>query len=201
MKILLIGASGTVGRAVEQELSQGQHDIIRAGRTSGDVHVDITSDESVAALFENVGRVDAIVATTGNLFFGPLEKMTSRDFSIGLQDKLLGQVRLALTGQHYLNEGGSITLTSGIVGQEPIAQGVNATTVNAALEGFVKAAACELKHGQRINVVSPTILSESQEAYGPFFPGFESVPAARVALAYRRSIEGVQTGRVYTVGY
>ena len=78
---------------------------------------------------------------------------------------------------------------------------MNATTVNAALEGFVKAAACELKRGQRINVVSPTMLSESQEAYGPFFPGFESVPAARVALAYRRSIEGVQTGRVYTVGY
>jgi NAD(P)-dependent dehydrogenase (short-subunit alcohol dehydrogenase family) len=102
MKILLIGASGTVGRAVEHELSQGEHEIIRAGRTSGDVHVDITSDESVAALFENVGRVDAIVATTGNLFFGPLEKMTSRDFAIGLQDKLLGQVRLALTGQHYL---------------------------------------------------------------------------------------------------
>ena len=199
MKILLIGASGTVGRAVAQELSQ--HEIIRAGRTSGDVHVDITSDESVAALFEKTGPVDAIVATTGNLFFGPLEKMTTQDFSVGLQDKLLGQVRLALAGQHYLREGGSITLTSGIVGQEPIAQGVNATTVNAALEGFVKAAACELKHGQRINVVSPTMLSESQEAYGPFFPGFESVPAARVALAYRRSIEGVQTGRVYTVGY
>lgn len=199
MKILLIGASGTVGRAVAQELHQ--HEIIRAGRTSGDVHVDITSDESVAALFEKVGPVDAIVATTGNLFFGPLEKMTTQDFSIGLQDKLLGQVRLALAGQHYLREGGSITLTSGIVGQEPIAQGVNATTVNVALEGFVKAAACELKHGQRINVVSPTMLSESQEAYGPFFPGFESVPAARVALAYRRSIEGVQTGRVYTVGY
>ncbi len=199
MKILLIGASGTVGRAVAQELHQ--HEIIRAGRTNGDVHVDITSDESVAALFEKVGPVDAIVATTGNLFFGPLEKMTTKDFSIGLQDKLLGQVRLVLAGQHYLREGGSITLTSGIVGQEPIAQGVNATTVNAALEGFVKAAACELKHGQRINVVSPTMLSESQEAYGPFFPGFESVPAARVALAYRRSLEGVQTGRVYTVGY
>lgn len=199
MKILLIGASGTVGRAVAQELHQ--HEIIRAGRTSGDVHVDITSDESVAALFEKTGTIDAIVATTGNLFFGPLEKMTTQDFSIGLQDKLLGQVRLTLVGQHYLREGGSITLTSGIVGQEPIAQGVNATTVNAALEGFVKAAACELKRGQRINVVSPTMLSESQEAYGPFFPGFESVPAARVALAYRRSIEGVQTGRVYTVGY
>jgi NAD(P)-dependent dehydrogenase (short-subunit alcohol dehydrogenase family) len=108
----------------------------------------------VAALFENVGRVDAIVATTGNLFFGPLEKMTSRDFAIGLQDKLLGQVRLALTGQHYLTGWRLDYANSGIVGQEPIAQGVNATTVNAALEGFVKAAACELKHGQRINVLA-----------------------------------------------
>ncbi len=202
MKILVIGASGTVGRAVVDELSQhGAHEIIRAGRTHGDIQVDLTSDESVAAMFSSVGKVDAIVATTGNLFFGPLTRMTTQDFSVGLQDKLLGQVRLALLGQHALNAGGSITLTSGIVGDEPIAQGVNATTVNAALEGFVKAAACELANGQRINIVSPTLLTESEEAYGPFFPGFESVPAARVALAYRRSIEGVQTGRVYTVGY
>lgn len=202
MKILLIGASGTVGRAVVDEFNQeGHHEIIRAGRTSGDVQVDLTSEESVTALFAKTGNVDAIVATTGNLFFGPLTEMTTQNFSVGLQDKLLGQVRLALIGQHALNVGGSITLTSGIVGQEPIAQGVNATTVNAALEGFVKAAACELAKGQRINIVSPTLLAESKTAYGPFFPGFESVPAARVALAYRRSIEGVQTGRVYTVGY
>lgn len=49
--------------------------------------------------------------------------MTDRDFDQGLQDKLLGQIRLALTGQHYLNDGGSITLISGIVADEPIAQG------------------------------------------------------------------------------
>ena len=202
MKILVIGASGTVGRAVVEELSQqGTHEVIRAGRTSGDVQVDLTSDESVTALFNKTGKVDAIVAATGNLFFGPLSEMTTQDFSVGLQDKLLGQVRLALIGQHSLNAGGSITLTSGIVGHEPIAQGVNATAVNAGLEGFVKAAACELAKGQRINIVSPTMLTESEAAYGPFFPGFESVPAARVALAYRRSIEGVQTGRVFTVGY
>lgn len=127
--------------------------------------------------------------------------MTDGEFNRGLQDKLLGQVRLALTGQHYLNEGGSITLISGIVAHEPIAQGVNATTVNAALEGFVRAAACELPRGIRINLISPTVLTESAEAYDGFFPGFESVPAATVAQAYRRSVEGVQSGRVYKVGY
>ncbi len=89
--------------------------------------------------------------------------------TVGLQDKLLGQIRLALTGQHYLNDGGSITLISGIVADEPIAQGVNATTVNAGLAGFVRAAACELPRGIRINLISPTVLSESVEAYDGFF--------------------------------
>lgn len=200
MKIIIIGASGTVGRAVAQELSQ-RHEVIHVGRTQGDYQVDITSQQSVESLFEKTGRVDAIVSATGNLFFGPLATMTDGDFNQGLQDKLLGQIRLALTGQHYLNDGGSITLISGIVAHEPIAQGVNATTVNAGLEGFVRAAACELPRGIRINLISPTVLTESAAAYDGFFPGFASVPAASVAQAYRRSVEGIQNGRIYKVGY
>ncbi|HHZ8886480.1 TPA: short chain dehydrogenase [Klebsiella pneumoniae] len=200
MKIIVIGASGTIGRAVSEELSQ-RHEVIRVGRTRGDYQVDITSQESVEALFAQTGEVDAIVSTTGNLHFGPLSTMTDSQFNLGLQDKLLGQIRLALVGQHFLRDGGSITLVSGIVAQEPIAQGVNATTVNAGLEGFVRAAACELPRGIRIYLISPTVLSESLAAYGDFFPGFPSVPAAAVAQAYRRSIEGVQTGRIYPVGY
>ena len=200
MKIIVIGASGTVGRAVAQELSQ-RHEVIHVGRTQGDYQVDITSQQSVENLFEKIGRVDAIVSATGNLFFGPMSTMTDDDFNQGLQDKLLGQIRLALTGQHYLNDGGSITLISGIVAHEPIAQGVNATTVNAGLEGFVRAAACELPRGIRINLISPTVLTESAAAYDGFFPGFASVPAASVAQAYRRSVEGIQSGRIYKVGY
>lgn len=200
MKIIVIGATGTLGRAVVAELGQ-DNEVISVGLTHGDLQVDLTRDESVEALFAQTGRVDAIIATTGSLFFGPLTAMRAEDFASGLNDKLLGQVRLSLIGQHYLNDGGSITLTSGIIGSEPIAQGVNATAVNAALEGFVRAAACELTRGLRINVVSPTVLSESVEKYGAFFPGFESVPAARAALAYRRSVYGVQTGRTFTVGY
>ena len=200
MKIIVIGASGTVGRAVAQELSQ-RHEVIHVGRTQGDYQVDITSQQSVESLFEKTGRVDAIVSATGNLFFGPLATMSDSDFNQGLQDKLLGQIRLALTGQHYLNDGGSITLISGIVAHEPIAQGVNATTVNAGLEGFVRAAACELPRGIRINLISPTVLTESAAAYDGFFPGFASVPAASVAQAYRRSVEGIQSGRIYKVGY
>lgn len=197
-KILLIGASGTIGQAVMANLG-ARHDVITAGRSSGTHRVDFAQPGAVAQLFAAVGHVDAIISTAGNLHFGPLAEMTAEQFNIGLQDKLLGQVQLALIGQKVLKDGGSITLTSGIVGVEPIRNGANATAVNAAIEGFVAAAAIELPRGLRINAVSPTILAESVGVYGPFFPGFEPVPAARVALAYQRSVEGAQTGRVYRV--
>lgn len=199
MKILLVGASGTLGQAVARQLGQ-QHQILAAGRHSGELRVDLTDDASVAELFARTGPVDAVISTAGKLYFGPLQEMTPEQFNIGLQDKLLGQVRLALAAQHHLNARGSITLTSGIVSAQPIRDGVNATSVNAALEGFVRAAALELlPRGLRINVVSPNVLIESMAAYGPYFPGFEAVSAQRAALAFQRAVEGIQSGETITV--
>ncbi|MCO7462630.1 short chain dehydrogenase [Stenotrophomonas maltophilia] len=199
MKILLVGASGTLGQAVARQLGQ-QHQILTAGRNSGELRVDLTDDASVAELFARTGPVDAVISTAGKLHFGPLQDMTPEQFNIGLQDKLLGQVRLALTAQHHLSTGGSITLTSGIVSAQPIRDGANATSVNAALEGFVRAAALELlPRGLRINVVSPNVLIESMAAYGPYFPGFEAVSAQRAALAFQRAVEGIQSGETITV--
>lgn len=197
-KILLIGASGTIGQAVLANLG-ARHDVITVGRSSGTHRADFSQPGSVAKVFAAVGKVDAIVSTAGNLHFGPLVDMTAEQFNVGLQDKLLGQVRLVLEGHHHLNDGGSITLISGILSTEPIRNGANATAVNAAIEGFVTAAAIELPRGIRINAVSPTILTESISVYGPFFQGFETVPAERAALAYQRSVEGAQTGRVYRI--
>ncbi|ARZ73551.1 short chain dehydrogenase [Stenotrophomonas sp. WZN-1] len=199
MKILLVGASGTLGQAVARQLGQ-QHQILAAGLHSGELRVDLTDDASVAELFARTGPVDAVISTAGKLHFGPLQEMTPEQFNLGLQDKLLGQVRLALAAQHHLNAGGSITLTSGIVSAQPIRDGVNATSVNAALEGFVRAAALELlPRGLRINVVSPNVLVESMAAYGPYFPGFEAVSAQRAALAFQRAVEGIQSGETITV--
>ncbi len=198
MIILVVGAGGTLGRAVTARLGQ-RHTIVTAGRSHGDVRVDLRDEASVHAMFELTGPLDAIVATAGNVHFGPLAQMTTEDFTAGLHDKLLGQVRLALIGQHHLNDGGSITLTTGILAEQPIAQGANATAVNAGIEGFVRAAACELPRGLRINAVSPSVLREAWDAYGPYFPGFEPVGADRAAIAFERSIEGVQTGQIFKV--
>jgi NAD(P)-dependent dehydrogenase (short-subunit alcohol dehydrogenase family) len=195
-RVLIVGATGTVGRALVQQLT-GPYEIFPVGRTRGEYRADITDSASIKGLFDKVGKVDAIVSTTGDLYFGPLAETTPEQFRIGLNSKLLGQVTLALIGQHFLNDGGSITLTAGTVSDEPIRFGSNASTVNAALEGFVRGAAVELARGIRINAVAPSVLEESMSSFGPFFPGIEPVPGRRVALGYIRSIEGVQTGRVY----
>lgn len=195
-KVLIVGATGTLGRSVTQQLAD-HHEVIEVARTRGKYQVDITDSASIKALFSVVGKVDAIICTAGKVHFGPLAELTAEEFRIGRNDKLMGQIELALVGQRFLNDRGSITLTTGIVAQEPILMGSNASTVNCALEGFVVSAAAEMPRGQRINAVSPTLLQESVPAYGPYFPGFEPVSGGRVALAYVRSIDGVQTGKVY----
>lgn len=198
MRVLLVGASGTVGRAVADGLAP-HHELIRASRQSGDLRVDLTDMASVQRMYDEAGPLDAVITTAGHVHFGALADTTPAQFNEGLQDKLMGQVNVVLAGMGRLRDGGSFTLTSGITAAEPIRFGTNATTVNAAIEGFVRAAATELPRGLRINVVSATVLTESLESYGPYFPGFEAVPGERVAQVYRRSVEGVGTGRVYTL--
>lgn len=197
-KIIVIGAQGTVGKSVVEELGQ-RHQIIAVGASSGQYQADISDIAQVRALFAQTGKVDAVVVAAGALHFGPLSGFTPEQFRIGIDSKLMGQVNVALVAQEWLNDGGSVTLTSGIVAQQPILNGASASMVNSAVEGFVRGAAIELPRGLRINVVSPTVLEESMDSYGPFFRGFEPAPGRRVALAYSRSVEGAQTGQIYKV--
>jgi len=198
MRVLIIGATGIIGEAVVGELGP-RHDILTAGRNSGDLRVDITSLDSIKAMFEHAGQVDAVVSATGKVKFAPMAAMTAADYEIGLKDKLMGQVNLVLVGRAFVSEGGSFTLTSGVLDQDPIRQGSSASMVNGAVNAFVMAAAIEMGRGQRINAVSPTVINESMEGYAAFFRGFQPVPAARAALAFAKSVEGAQTGQVYRV--
>jgi NAD(P)-dependent dehydrogenase (short-subunit alcohol dehydrogenase family) len=198
MKVILVGASGTLGRAIAARLGS-RHELIRVGHQSGDLQVDITQPESIRTLFAQVGRFDALISAVGSVTFAPFTEMTPEAFEKGLQDKLMGQVNLVLLGQAQAADGASFTLTTGILSEQPIAQGSSAAMVNAALEGFVRGAAIELPRGQRLNAVSPTVLEESLGHYGDFFRGFKPVPGADVALAYERSVEGRETGKTYRV--
>ena len=199
MKILLIGAGGTIGSAVDKELSKRQ-EIVRIGRKSGDYQVDISDSASIRKLFEQTGKFDALICAAGNVTFAPLADMTEESFALGLKDKLMGQVNLLLIGREYANDGASFTFTTGVLSHDPIRSGASAALVNGALDSFVRAAAIELPRGLRVNSISPNVLVEAMGKYAPYFRGFKPVPAADVALAYAKSVEGLQTGQTIHVG-
>src|SRR6202012_496838 len=200
MKIILVGAGGTLGKAVDKALG-ARHEIVRVGRKSGDLQADITDAKSIENLYRKIGEFDALVSTAGDVHFGPLEEFTQDQFQIGLQSKLMGQVNLVILGIKHARAHGSFTLISGQINDDPIRFGASGAMVNGGLEGFVRSAAVELPRGLRINLVSPTMTEESSAAFGPFFPGQKAVMAAEAARGFAKSVEGPQTGRVYRIGW
>ncbi len=197
MKIIILGATGTLGKKVADAFSL-QHEVIRVGKTGGDLQVDITSTDSVKNLFEQVGTFDALISTTGNAHFGDLKEMKSEQFAIGLNNKLLGQINLVLIGQHYIAAKGSFTLTSGILADLAIANGSALSTVNGGLNAFVMAAAAELSPGIRINAVSPNVVEDSPSLFDSF-PGETPVTMDKVVKAFEKSVLGIVTGQVIRV--
>ncbi|MFC7847026.1 short chain dehydrogenase [Arthrobacter sp. NPDC057388] len=196
MKILIVGANGLLGSAAVAAL-KGRHEVIEASRSS-DISVDLTEPESIRRMFDQVGTVDAVISCTGSVPFKPLAELTDKDFRSGIEDKVLGQVNLVQLGAEYISDGGSFTLTSGVLAREPILTGAAASLANGALESFVMAAAAELPRGIRINAVSPTVLAEAS-GYHEFFAGFSQVPAEEVGRAFVKSVEGIQTGQVFAL--
>jgi len=198
MKIVVVGATGTVGKAVVTAL-QGRHEIVSVGSKSGDLQVDIKDSKSIRALFEKTGKFDALVCTAGKVHFGDFAKLTETEMLNSLKDKFLGQVNLVLIGRDFINDNGSFTLISGVLSHDPIRLGACASAVNGAVDAFVKCAAIELPRGIRINSISPGLLEESLGHYGPYFPGHETVSGARVGRAYVKSVEGHLTGQTFHV--
>ena len=196
MKIIAIGATGTIGRAVVDLLAP-YHDIVKVGFKSGDLQVDIASKNSIRKLFQSVGSFDAVVSAAGLAAFGSLDELGDEDYMLGLSNKLMGQVNLVREGQKHINDNGSFTLTSGVLSQNPMPGSASISMVNAGLEGFVRAAALEVKRGIRVNVVSPIWVKETMEAMG--MDASEGMSAVQTALAYKESVEGKRNGEVLDV--
>jgi len=191
MRILVVGATGTIGRAVVAALSAG-NEVIAASLRSATVKVNIAEPASIQQLYRSVGRLDAVVCAAGQAKFAPLAQLSDADFRFCLDNKLMGQVNLVRYGFEHMQDGGSFTLTTGILAQAPIAGSAAISLVNAALEGFIRAAALEAPRKIRVNAVSPPWLTETLQALK--MDASHGLPAAVVARAYVRSVIGTDTG-------
>jgi NAD(P)-dependent dehydrogenase (short-subunit alcohol dehydrogenase family) len=179
MKIIIVGASGTMGRHLTSVFKK-DHEVVTAATKGCDISVDIASAESIDNMYKQAGAFDALVSTAGPSYVGPWKKMTEKEFR---------------KGQHYINSKGSFSLITGALTHEPQLNFANASAANGAVEAFVRAAAIELENGIRINAVSPTVIENSPQ-YFPFFPGDIPVTMQQLEYGFRKSVFGANTGQV-----
>lgn len=198
MKILIIGGNGTIGKKVSRHLSL-KHEIVIAGRTSGDVQLDMRDANSIQTMYASVDNIDALVCVAGEAKWVSFESMSEEDYYIGIKSKLMGQVNLVRLGIKFLKPGGSFTLTTGILADDPVDMTTSPAMVNGGIHSFVKAASLELMPKFRINVVSSGLVEDAVDKYEAYFPGHNPIPMPQVVNAYVRSIEGKGTGEIIRV--
>lgn len=195
MKIVIVGASGTMGQYLANVLEKENHEVIRASRSSEEIQVDTTSTKSIEEMFARIGTFDALISTAGETFVGPWKNLNDQTFKKGIEGKMMGQINLVLIGQHYINPKGSFTLITGALTHEPQINFANASAANGAVEGFVRASAIELPNGIRINAVSPTVIENSPQ-YFPYFPGEIPTTMKQLEFGFKKSLFGAVTGHI-----
>ena len=198
MKLLIVGGSGTIGKKVTSYFSD-INEVITASRTSGDVTVDISDSNSIKKMFEQTGKLDAIICIAGEAKWADFNELSEEDYYIGLKSKLMGQVNLVRIGQNYLHPNGSITLSTGILADDPVMGSTSAAMVNGALHSFISAVVLEIKNGIRVNAVSLGMVEDSYERYAESFPGHHPIPMNKVVNAYSRSVNGRGNGEIIKI--
>jgi NAD(P)-dependent dehydrogenase (short-subunit alcohol dehydrogenase family) len=196
VRVLVIGGSGTIGSRLVPALVNRGHEVVVGGRTSGDVQVDITSAESIARMYERIGAIDSVVVIAAS---GPLDEfgtLTESALLENMRGKFFGQVNVVLIGQHHLNPGGSFTLTSGIFADQAWPGVTSGAVISGALHSFVLSAAIALPRNLRVNVISPTMVGDSVDAYSDQFPGMQPVTMDELVNDYLDCIDGHDTGRI-----
>ncbi|EAY32095.1 short chain dehydrogenase [Microscilla marina] len=198
MKILIIGGHGTLGKVVTDYFAQ-KHEVLVAGRSKGDLTIDIADSASIEAGFAKAGKLDAVICIAGEAKWAHFDELSEQDYHIGINSKLMGQVNVTRIAQRYLHPQGSVTLTTGILADDPVPFTTSAAMVNGAIHSFVKAVVLDLQNGIRVNVVSPGLVEAAADKYRDYFPGHIPVTMQQMLSGYIRSVEGKGNGEVIRI--
>ncbi|MEM9719548.1 MAG: short chain dehydrogenase [Bacteroidota bacterium] len=198
MRIFIIGGNGTIGKRVSKHYRQF-HEVLIGGRSQGDILIDIADSASIRQAFRQVGALDAILCIAGEARWAPFEQLSEEDYYVGIRSKLMGQVNVVRIGKEYLNPGGSITLSTGILADDPVINTASASMVNGALHSFVQAINLEIADGIRVNAVSLGLVEDAYERYKDYFPGHMPISMEQAVNAYVRSVDGRGRGEIIRV--
>ncbi|WP_370949965.1 short chain dehydrogenase [Amycolatopsis sp. cg5] len=196
MRIIVVGGAGTIGRRLVPALRSRGHQVIVAGRTSGEVCVDLAAPATIEAMYRRTGPVDAVVSIGAHGALDEFATLTSDALAENMRAKFFGQAELVLTGQRLCADAASFTLTSGIFADQAWPGVTGGGVISGALHSFVLSAAIELPRGMRVNVVSPTLVGDSTETFSSYFPGMRAVPMDELVGHYLACVEGSATGQV-----
>ncbi|NOI65102.1 short chain dehydrogenase [Vibrio sp. 99-8-1] len=191
-KVLILGATGLIGSAVSQ-LLEGSAEVVKASFNHPENPVDIANPESLKALFAKVGKVDGIVCVAGMADFIPWEQADDAKWQFGIENKMMGQINTIRYGEEYVNDGGAIVLSTGVLAQYPFPGSGILTTVNAAVEAAIKASVTEIER-VRINAVSPGWVAETMVAMG--MDPEPGLPAKEVAQYFVDLVEESTSGDI-----
>lgn len=115
MRVIAVGATGTIGSAVVAALA-ARHDVVKVGYHNGDFQMDIASPDSISQVFRSIGSFD----------------------TLGLSNKLMGHVNLPRIGRQVINDRGSFPLMSGMLSQEPMKGSASTSMVDAGVRVCVR---------------------------------------------------------------
>src|SRR4029078_2512761 len=198
-KIVVVGGSSGIGLATAEMAKREGADVIVASRdverldkvaeklNAIAIPTDVTSDGSVAKLFQACGPIDHVVVTAAQLRTGPFKSVAMDDVRATMESKFWGAWRVARSAE--IRAGGSLTLVTGYLSTRPRPGAAIVGAVNGALESLTKGLALELAP-VRVNAVSPGTIDTPIRASMPEAAGRDmlakpaaSLPVCRVGAS------------------
>ncbi|CAH0344572.1 SDR family oxidoreductase [Bacillus sp. CECT 9360] len=201
-RVVVVGGTSGIGLATAKAFLEESAQIIIASRSASKLseakqslgdgvetyEVDFRSDEKLADFFNKVGKFDHLVVTAGEGAMGQFSDLPVNDAKAAFDSKFWGQYITVKAAIPFLNEAGSITLTSGVYGVRPPKGASTLAAINSALEGLVRGLAVDLAP-VRVNIVSPGIVDT---------PMYGGMPQEQRQAMYNGIAEQLPVGRVAT---
>lgn len=177
MRVLVTGASRGIGLAIARAFAERGDEVFATyNRTEGTlnfenitpVFCDVSSEESVTALFERVGDIDVLVNNAGISQFALLSDITGADFDRMIDVNLRGAFLCAREASKSMirNKFGRIINISSVWGVVGGSCESHYSASKAGLCGLTKALARELgPSGITVNCIAPGVIETDMNAH------------------------------------